>query len=131
MEQKRIDQKLKALMRKAERFNEQLFGVRKLCGTMEVYLDKSSTLISSPEVIEPIVCNIHDNKLTAWQSNPLGREDWLVQVVKDEDGEEYFEGAYEFATDIDWMRKCVNNGLKFYQSEEPDRFLESNEDEDE
>ena len=87
MEQKRIDQKLKALMRKAERFNELLFDVRKKCGTMDVYLDKSSTLISPPEAIATIVCNIYDNKLTAWQSNPSGREDWLVQVVQDEDGE--------------------------------------------
>lgn len=127
MEQKRIDQKFKALIRKAESFNKRLFEIRKLCQTSDIYLDKSSTLISLPENVEPICCSLYENRLTAWQSNENGRSDWQVTIERDEDGEEYFEGAYEFVSDIDYMHKCINNGLRFWQSEDPDRFLEEDE----
>lgn len=130
MEQKLIDKEFKSLIRKIDRFNERLFEIRKMCQTMKVYLDKSSTRISPPESIEQLVYSIYNNELSVWQSNEGYKDTWRVHVVCDEDGDEGFEGSYELEEDIKYMRKCIENGLKFWQSEDPDRFLESDDDDE-
>ena len=49
---------------------------------------------------------------------------WSMIPAFDEDGNLYYSGAYEFAHDLEWYRKCIRAAERFYQSEDPDRFLE-------
>lgn len=137
MDQKRIDKKFNSLLRTVERFNNYLLSVQQKCDTTDVYLDKSSTCVSPPERVTIVHVEWHKDSdtmfLVNWQGSGENatRNDWHIYIETDEDGEEYFEGAYELVEDLKYMRKCINNGLRFWQAEDPDRFLEQDDDENE
>ena len=132
MTDKMIKNKIASLRRRKDRVNEKLIELSVKYGTKELYLDKSSTCIGKPEFISPIEV-ISESTCHLLLEHKLGKstEKWYIRPEKDEDGEIYVEGAYEFVDDLNWYKKCINAAEKFYQSEEPDRFLESDGDEDE
>ncbi|MBO4549690.1 MAG: hypothetical protein J5733_03075 [Bacteroidaceae bacterium] len=140
MEQKQIDEKFKFLIKKAERFNAMVAKAYVDCQTDEVYLDRSSTCVGLPEYISLLSWKREDTSITfsvmegefSYYEGKDKRHvsEWRIYVDKDEDGEEYFEGAFEFCVDLDYMKRCVRSGIRFWQSEDPDRFLEKDDDDD-
>lgn len=140
------------------RLNSYLEDVIKQVGSNEVYLDKSSTIISAPASVWPIEevkpdgpgCELLHNdgapelvfrQKYVWQEYSKGgiikKEEYCVIRISweyDEDADEWYAeyhgDSFDFESDLRYTKKCVRAGLKFWQSEDPDRFLEKDDDEE-
>ena len=55
---------------------------------------------------------------------------WTYDLEADEWYAEYHGDSFDFESDLRYTKKCVRNGLRFWQSEDPDRFLEKDDDEE-
>lgn len=112
-----------------DRINTLITDITKKCSSNEVYLDKSSTLIGTPEAITPLTITAQGEHFLDIACEQFT---WHIEEEWDEDEQEWMEGwaGEEFLDDLKWIRKCVKNGLKFYQAEDPDRFLETPDDEE-
>lgn len=139
------------------RFNSYLEDVIKKVGSNEVYLDKSSTIISAPASVWPIeecppepgkqFCEYNgspclefrqryqwpeysSNGITHKEECAVIRIYWMYDLEADEWYAEYYGDSFDFEKDLRYTKKCVRAGLKFWQSEDPDRFLEKDDDEE-
>ena len=119
----------KRYIKAIDRINAYITEITNRCGSDEIYLDKSSTLIGTPESITPLEITQQDEHSMVIACNLFT---WQLEEEWDEDYEEWCENwvGEELLDDLKWIRKCVNNGLKFYQAEDPDRFLEQPDDEE-
>ena len=139
------------------RFNSYLEDVIKQVGSNEVYLDKSSTIISAPASVWPIeecppepgkqFCEYNGSPclefrqryqwpeyskdgITRKEECAVIRIYWMYDLEADEWYAEYYGDSFDFEKDLRYTKKCVRAGLKFWQSEDPDRFLEKDDDEE-
>lgn len=108
--------------RAIKRYNAQLEEAIKKYDTDELYLDKSSTLVSVPEKAVPAQIIKRENGIMDVRLQGVGV---LMRVCVDEDGEEYVDGIEEFDEYIKYDKKCLKNGINLWESENPDSFLES------
>lgn len=123
---------LDSLTRTIERFNKKLEETCQRCGTNEVYLDNSSTCGGLPEFIAPIkIVSRSEEQMHIEHHIGTSVDRCHIRPEKDEDGYTYLECLDDFLEDLNYVKRCVKRGEKFYQSEDPDRFLESDGDEDE
>lgn len=139
------------------RLNAYLEDVIKQVGSNEVYLDKSSTIISAPASVWPIeecppepgkqFCEYYGRPCLEFRqryvwpeysSDGITRKEecavirivWQYDLEADEWYAEYHGNSFDFESDLRYTKKCVRAGLKFWQSEDPDRFLEKDDDEE-
>ena len=135
--------------RKVARLNAYIEDVIKKCDTHDVYLDKSSTIISTPASVWPIeeVATENPEKelvfrqkyiWTEYSSNGIVQKEdidtiritWEYDEEADEWYAEYHGGGFDIEDDLRYIKKCVRCGLRFWQSEDPDRLLEQDDDEE-
>lgn len=137
--------------KKVARLNAYIEDVIKKVGNNEVYLDKSSTIVSAPASVWPIEevkpepsCEIPElifRQKYVWPEYGVHgiehKEDyvtirisWEYDEEADEWYAEYHGDGFDFEDDLRYTKKCVRNGLRFWESEDPDRFLEKDDDEE-
>ena len=143
--------------KKVARLNAYIEDVIKKVGNHEVYLDKSSTIVSAPASVWPIeeVKPESGNEFCEYNGMPslefrqryqwpeyskdgITRKEefaairivWQYDLESDEWYAEYHGDSFDFEEDLRYTKKCVRNGLRFWQSEDPDRFLEKDDDEE-
>ena len=131
MERDRIVKKeFESLKKKIASFNNLLLMVRKKCQTDDVYLDTSGTG-TVPEFISQMTYSCSDSVMKiSCHNNNRRHDEWEIVAVEYEDGDFGFEGVYEFEQDLNWMKKCIRKGLKYWMAEDPDKFLDQDDDED-
>ena len=147
--------------KKVARLNDYINEVIKKCGSHEVYLDKSSTIISAPAEVWPIEevkpngpgCELLDfpnepekelvfRQKYVWPEYSANgtshREEytvikfrWEYDAEADEWFVAYYGDGYDFEDDLRYTKKCVRCGLRYWESEDPDRFLEKDDDDEE
>lgn len=108
---------LNKVIKLVDNYNKWLNAKIERYGTDELYLDKSSTFIGLPEVAEPIAMKMLGSKC---KTSVNGIED----VVTDEFDIDNLRDT------IKWCKRCVSNGCKFIESENPDAFLEAPDEDD-
>lgn len=143
--------------KKVARLNAYINDVIKKVGNNEVYLDKSSTIISTPAEVWPIeevkpeagkeFCEFNGNPCLEFRQRYVWPEygahgiekkeeyqviriTWEYDKEADEWFAEYHGDTFDLDSDLRYTKKCVRNGLKFWESEDPDRFLEQDDEED-
>ena len=129
---KEVEKELARQVKRIASFNKHLEDLYQKYGTQELYLDNSSTHISAPEIITPLEITFQSNemlKVQHRQGNSM--YDWTIAIEYYEDGDIGLEGCYEFEEDLKYYRKCIKSAERFYQSEDPDKILESDGNEDE
>lgn len=136
--------------KKVARLNDYINEVIKKCGSHEVYLDKSSTIISTPAAVWPMEEVATDNPerelrfrqkfiWSEYSANGIVHKEeyetiritWEYDEEADEWYAEYHGGGFDFDDDLRYTKKCVRCGLKYWESEDPDRFLEKDDDDEE
>ena len=55
---------------------------------------------------------------------------WQYDLDSDEWYAEYYGDSFDFESDLRYTKRCVRCGLQYWQAEDPDRFLEKDEDEE-
>lgn len=127
-----IEKKIASIVKIIERYDNNLLDLQQKYGTQELYLDRSSTCGCLPEEITPYNITYHTkDRLTIEYRVGKHAEKIDIYPARDEYGELYLYGADEFAEDISWNRNRIKSAERFYQSENPDQYLESDGDEDE
>lgn len=145
------------LRKKVARLNAYINEVVGKVGNHEVYLDKSSTIISAPasvwsiEEVKPEAGQeflmvdgkpyIEFRQRYVWSEYKgtaiVEKEEYTtIRVIWEYDAEadewyaDYHGDGFAFDDDLRYTKKCVRAGLRFWQSEDPDRFLEKDDDEE-
>ena len=135
--------------KRVSRLNAYINEVVEKVGSNEVYLDKSSTFVSLPDSIWPfeeVVTENPERELVFKQKYEMSRftasgieknEEFYTIRIKweyDEESDEWYSDyhgdSFDFEEDMRYIKKCVRNGLRFWENEDPDRFLEQEEDEE-
>lgn len=139
--------------KRVARLNAYIDEVVRKVGSNEVYLDKSSTIISAPDSVWPFeeVPVENPEKEVRFQQKYVFHEyvykssgttieekvenytisiTWEYDEESDEWYAQYHGSCFDFDEDIQFVKRCVRNGLRFWQSEDPDRFLEQDDDEE-
>lgn len=104
-------------------------------GDRGIFLDKSSTLLSCEEIGKLIVLVDNDNEFKAYFEN-IDDEKYPTFhfTLIEDDGDIVFHNntfSNDPTEDIFYIKKCVNNGKKMFESENPDAFMEQEEDDEE
>ncbi len=128
MTEKQIESKIASIVKIIERYNKKLTELYNKYDTKELYLDRDC--MSIPCEITPFDITYHANDRLSVEYR-LGKltTKFDIQPMLT-DGELWLMEAYEFSEEIAWCRKRIKSAERFYQSEDPDRYLEENEDED-
>lgn len=135
--------------KRVARLNAYINDVIKQVGSNEVYLDKSSIIIAPPASVWPIEevptekpgFEIQFNQRYVWPELSADgitkkcdvaviRITWEYDLEADEWYAEYHGDSFSFDEDLRYRKKCVRAGLRYWQSEDPDRFLEKDDDEE-
>ena len=135
--------------KKVARLNDYINEVIKKCGSHEVYLDKGSSIISAPAEVWPIEEVPTENperelvfrQKYVWPeysaNGIVHKEEYTVIKLRweyDAEADEwfiaYYGDSFDFEEDLRYTKKCVRNGLRYWESEDPDRFLEQDDDEE-
>ena len=148
--------------KKVARLNAYIEDVIKKVGNNEVYLDKSSTIVSAPASVWPIkevkpesgqqFISLNGILIDATRELVFRQrflwpeyskdgiikkeEDYTIRIKWEYDEEadewyaEYHGDSFDFEEDLRYTKKCVRNGLRFWESEDPDRFLEKDDEEE-
>ena len=134
--------------KKVARLNTYIEEVIKKVGSNEVYLDKSSSIISAPASVWPLeeVATENPRELVFRQkfvwpeysaNGIVHKEEYeTIRIMweYDEEADEWYAGyygcGYDFEDDLRYTKKCVRCGLRYWESEDPDRFLEQDDDDE-
>ena len=136
--------------KKVARLNDYINEVIKKCGSHEVYLDKGSTIISTPNSVWPfeeVKTEDPEKELVFQQkfvwsdfngTRIVKKEEYVKIYLKwtyDEEADEwfidYYGSGFDFDDELRYIKKCVRCGLRYWESEDPDRFLEKDDDDEE
>jgi len=118
-------------------------------GSNEVYLDRCSTIVSTPDSVWPfeeVATEDPERELVFTQKYIFTeyaggflkeKEEYYTIRIKWEYDEEsddwyanYYGDAFDFDDDVKYIRKCVRAAVRFWESEDPDRFLEQDNDDE-
>lgn len=112
---------IKRIVRRCTKYNKKIETAIKRFDTNELYLDKSG-IISPPVVAELITLEVVNKELII----TLQGDKYRVSLELDYEDECYYiVGTFDFDQDISYCNKCITNGIRFWESENPDGFLES------
>lgn len=119
----------KRLNRLVDNYNAYITSKVTLCGgERDIFLDKSSTCISAPEIVEDATITF-DGRFAKVKIQ--GCEISIYEYIE-EDGYVWLNhGIEELKDTIRYFKHCIDNGVKWYQSENPDEFLEQADDDEE
>lgn len=147
------DREFSAIRLKVQELNNVIEEAVKKVGSNAIYLDKSSTFISAPDSIWPLQevttdedrakntivfeqkCIDHLEMIANGEKAKVTYDRFkFVYEQEEDDGEwyiAYFGSSYSFKDDVAWLKKCIRQAIKFYESEDPDAYLEQPEEEEE
>ena len=132
MTRKWIEKKVASLVRMIEHYNKKLVDMYNLFETQDMYLDRSSTCGGLPEYISQYFITYHaKDRLVVERTVGKSKEVYDIHPEKDEEGNTYMAGAADFAEDMLWNKHRIKSAARFWNADDPDKFLESHDDEDE
>ena len=114
---------LRDIERLVKSFNNAREKAIKEIGDEDIYLDKSSTVIGCRESIEPMSIVSTDCKEIVVEQ---GSERYHFEGEEDVNGEMWYN-IIAFEEDVKFMKHCIKNGVKAYQSEDEDKFASTND----
>lgn len=115
-----VDKYLQNVAKKIRTYNKRLADAERTYGTDALYLDKSSTIVGTPNkaLKAAIISRTQDEMKVSLQGQ-------RITLTVEFDGYEFYVGgAEEFEAAIRYDKKCIRAGIKFYKSADPDSELE-------
>lgn len=130
---KEIEKIFNKAQKLVDKYNEKVDLLTKRFGTDEIYLDKSGSNVSGLEKAYKMKVLSRNEKQMIIEEEPNYRQTLTAEY--DEEYNEWWvrgfnDGVDGLVPDIKWANRCLNNGIKWFESENPDAFLEK-DDEDE